>query len=685
MTMGLDSTVVTLNNLLKLNFTDEFQAFLESPKTFFSIPDYQREYKWEKPKIKTFVSNVMQRSKFLGIITTEIPNQPYLSIVDGQQRLTTIMLMLVWLYNACAEEGETETQQEILELITYQNDGHLRFKLENASVGEYLHLATDSSGCKRIKLEINPLVDIFKQAKQFSEAWNTIDGAASDMRMKNPDVTLDEYKQKLLDCEILLFSQKNTDGLQQGSIEEIYIDINEKSQKLDPEDIFKGHCFAICKTNAQQKQVKTLWRSAKKNFFSMEHVFMQTNMDMFLHYYLLTQEALRDLRKDIKTDLTIDGESIIAQRYNTPTKVINLITDINKYQANLLEFKSGLASVRPEFANIMTASAQELGNNCDRLIEIQSILNDIISCKQNLFKLPLFYFIDLNMRRAPTEKPSYAQLSGFIYLYYVYMFLFARISSSRKRGDLANSLIYKIQSGQSFLLQFIKEIKSYANGLNLELDEKVLKDVNARKHLYQILDYFDAGAAPIPAVSDSDFSFKMRLFPDTYNVEHLVVHKSHSITWTSAHYDERSPQANTEYEFSTEDFRTCQAWIKPNNHWANFIWIDETFNREQLKNKDVISKLLLLRGHCLKGNPPENGTYAKKHVHIELICQCLMNTTGFDELYLAHQNDAPRTTVRDCYQTFIDNYFSEENTAVLSRVVSEKFSGILNSLYGLVQ
>ena len=121
--------------------------------------------------------------------------------------------------------------------------------------------------------------------------------------------------------------KKNTDGLQQGSIEEIYIDINEKSQKLDPEDIFKGHCFAICKTDAQQKQVKVLWRSVKKNFFSMGHVFKQINMDTFLHYYLLTQEATRPLRKDIKKDLTIDGDNIITQRYNTPTKVINLITD----------------------------------------------------------------------------------------------------------------------------------------------------------------------------------------------------------------------------------------------------------------------------------------------------------------------------------------------------------------------
>ena len=61
--------------------------------------------------------------------------------------------------------------------------------------------------------------------------------------------------------------------MQQGSSEEIYIDINEKSQRLDPEDIFKGHCFAICKTPNQQTQVKNLWRSIKQHYFELNQIF----------------------------------------------------------------------------------------------------------------------------------------------------------------------------------------------------------------------------------------------------------------------------------------------------------------------------------------------------------------------------------------------------------------------------
>jgi len=560
----------------------------------------------------------------------------------------------------------------------------LKFILENASVGEYLHLETDANGIKRIKLEINSQTDIFRQSSQFVNAWNIIGQTAADTRAKNPTTTLDGYKQKLLDCKMLIFAQKNTDGVQQGSIEEIYIDINEKSQKLDHEDIFKGHCFAICKTMTTQAQVKQLWRTIKQQFFSMDEILKKTDMDSFLHYYLLTQEATKETRKDIKKDLTIDGESVITRDFNSPTKVKNLLEDIELYQANILEFNNGLNCAQPEFADIMTASAQEIGNNRAQLFEIQTIIKELFACQQNLFKLPAFYFVDKHMRKPVGEKLTYAQLSGFIYLYYIYMFLFARLVSSRKRADLANGLIKNIHSGEGFLLQFIKEIKDYSDSLAWTLEEKGLKS-EARKHLYQLLDYFQATSTATPATNDSDLSIKMRLFPNTYNMEHLIVHKSHKITWRSANYTDQNTPENTEYKFTTNDFRTCQPWIKPNNQWANFIWIDSTFNRDTLKNYDIITKIKLLRGDCAKDNPPANNTYAKKHAHIEMICQHIMRTAGFDQLYEAYRTDAARDVVRDRYQAFIDNYFAEDSTKALCQKLNEKFSAQLGLLYELVQ
>ena len=520
--MDLESTIVTISNLLKLDFENSFSDFIQPQKQIMSIPDYQREYKWEKSKIKIFVDNVMQRSKFLGIFTVEVPESNFLSLVDGQQRLTTIILMLAQLYNACADEGETETQDELETLITCEINGHRILKLDNGSVGEYLHFVREQDGKRKINLEINPALDIYKQSGKFAEAWNIIRKEIYEIRQRNPDITLDVYKQQLLDCRILLFAQKNTANMQQGSSEEIYIDINEKAQKLDPEDIFKGHCFAICKTVVQQNRVKILWRSIKQKFFSMDQIFKKVDMGVFLHFYLLTQEATKTPRQDIKKDLTINGENVITQRYNSPTKVINLLKDMETYQENLIDFMSKLSIVRYQYSEIMNASAQVIGNNMDRINEFASILTTIITCNQNLFKLPLFYLIDENYRKEPADKLSYNQLSNFIYLYYVYMFLFSRLGGSRKREDLANDLIYKIQADENFIIQFIREIKDYGKGFEIAIDEKALKNEATRKQLYSILDYFKPVSQNTPATCDADLFVKFQLFPENYNLEHLI-------------------------------------------------------------------------------------------------------------------------------------------------------------------
>lgn len=682
--MDLKSTIVTINNLLKLDFESSFSDFIQSQKQLMAIPDYQREYKWEKSKIKTFVDNVMQRSKFLGIITVEAPISNFLSLVDGQQRLTTIILMLAQLYNACADEDETETQDEIEALITCEINGHRVLKLENGSVGEYLHFVREPDNKRRINLDINPAVDIYKQSSKFKDAWNIIEKEIYEMRQRNPDVTLDVYKQQLLDCKILLFAQKNTANMQQGSSEEIYIDINEKAQKLDPEDIFKGHCFAICKTVQQQDRVKILWRSIKQKFFSMDQIFKKADMGVFLHFYLLTQEATKTPRQDIKKDLTISGENVITQRYNTPTKVINLLKDMETYQKNLLDFVSKLSIIRYQYAEIMNASAQDLGNNGDRIKEFASILTNIITCNQNLFKLPLFYLIDKNYRKEPADKLSYNQLSVFIYLYYVYMFLFSRLGGSRKREDLANDLIYKVQANEDFLIQFIKEIKDYGNGFEIATDEKALKDEATRKQLYSILDYFKPSSQNTPATCDADLSVKFQLFPENYNLEHLIVNQSHNILWRSAAYDEAHPDPNFKHRFTINDFRMCPAWVGPNNCWANFIWIDKDFNRDSLKNKDIINKIIILRGTYVASEAPHNGTYAKKHSHIEIICQHIMKTNGYGELLTAYNNNEPRADVLRRYQTFINNYFSEDSLKELQDTLTNEFVQKLQELYQMI-
>lgn len=689
--MGLDATVLTLNELLRCDFDDDFKKFLQRDITHYSIPDYQREYKWDKARIKTFVNNVLDRSKFLGILTAEKSDQDCLYIVDGQQRLTTTVLLLAWLYNACAEENERENQSEIMELLTYPVNNCRDIVLRNSSVGNFLKVVKNESGRTTIQLEISEDSDIYHQKEVFETAWKTINSVATE-KWKKSERTLQDYKECVLDCGVLLFVQSNDDKKQQGSIEEIYIDINEKSQRLDPEDIFKGHCFALCKTAATQEKVKKLWKSVKKNLYSMDGLLNKRDMSVFLHFYLLAKEACKDKPRDINKELKIAGEHIIPLEYKTSTKVVDLLEGIDRYLTNIIVFRNEMINCEsPKFTEVMFASENDIGSveRKSLLQDMRKILKDLFGCKQDLFKLPMFYAIDKYSSMDASDRLSYEQWSAFVFLYNIYMFMFARMDVSKSRESLPKDLIRYIATNDDCIGQFIKTIRdSYRKGddnspLKIKLSMLCGKnrDDETRRHLYQILDYFEVKEHTDKKTGKTRLLFKMKLYPVSYNVEHLIISQSQGIAWK---VDPSNSKSDTLYEFAKTDFTACEAWRADNCHWANYIWIDRDFNANELCNYDIITKVYLLRGTLDKEEKPAKKTMAKKHTHIEIICQHIMHTTGFDELVQAHRDQASKDDVAKYYVLFMNNYFSENSTEQLCQRFNGAFSDCLAELFKYV-
>src|SRR5215475_1380268 len=96
------------------------QQLLQSQS--FSIDEYQREYKWERKNIDELLSDLLDKFKscyqdghetkmvinyedyFLGsIIISKRNGKSYL--VDGQQRVTSLTLLLIYLYRAAKEKN----------------------------------------------------------------------------------------------------------------------------------------------------------------------------------------------------------------------------------------------------------------------------------------------------------------------------------------------------------------------------------------------------------------------------------------------------------------------------------------------------------------------------------------------------------------------------------------------------
>ena len=71
-----------------------------SPDSLFKIPLYQRPYSWQDEEVETLWNDLYDAytcqknpNYFLGSIITISSENSYQDIVDGQQRLTTLMIL----------------------------------------------------------------------------------------------------------------------------------------------------------------------------------------------------------------------------------------------------------------------------------------------------------------------------------------------------------------------------------------------------------------------------------------------------------------------------------------------------------------------------------------------------------------------------------------------------------------
>lgn len=102
------------------------REFFEGDKQFF-IPVYQRAYSWEEPQWKTFLEDLEEATKgenhyFFGNVLLEtIEHDRLFDIIDGQQRLTTIVIFVRCLVNVLDSKGYDKEQLDYIKQDYLEN------------------------------------------------------------------------------------------------------------------------------------------------------------------------------------------------------------------------------------------------------------------------------------------------------------------------------------------------------------------------------------------------------------------------------------------------------------------------------------------------------------------------------------------------------------------------------------
>lgn len=210
------------------SFDDNFRplpiADLLDGQHRFIIPSFQRGYRWEKKQVLDLLEDIKQfanddttnsDSYFLQPIVvkaTQYKEKRYWEVLDGQQRLTTMLLLLKRLMSRLGDD-EKEVYADSLYTIAYANRPQLSFDNPNAadSIDSYFLASAKQiiddwfKEQARKKQNLNNFTGtlLYKQKRQVKIIWYAIDETSNDLLSINIFNRLNKGKISLTSSELI--------------------------------------------------------------------------------------------------------------------------------------------------------------------------------------------------------------------------------------------------------------------------------------------------------------------------------------------------------------------------------------------------------------------------------------------------------------------------------------------------
>lgn len=628
--MEIKSFVATIAEFFLMDRQEEPNFDLTRKK--YVIPKYQREYKWTEEKVHTLIADINNRDKFLGnLILNKVSD--YYEIVDGQQRITTIMLILLALFNRNKLPTGAALSEEQRNLLRYIYKNHSPV-LENETIGDYIDLQANE-----ILLSIPEANDIYYQKSIFENLYRTI---MSDLNQIDDLVS---FQKKVLDCQVLVLIG-DTHRRQNESIEEIFLDINFKSQLLDVADIFKGYCFKNYPATYHD-ELKGQWTTVRKYMKAFERIgYIDTDTCTYLYHYLLSRpDTYR-----IPSNLSYNGKHYLEGKGHTRTKA--LLVDMGSYGEHITSFIENLSKDTYYFEDVCSDAARYRTDIVNHQKMKQMLKAIILNTNVQYYKFPLFMVLHYLLKYDELKMAfPYESLKKFITNYYCYSFLFINDKRNKNKTAIDQTIfnqLYQIESGSSAdqvihgLLVATKELRrtylSEYKQFTTFSDEKAFA-------LYSLIDNYS------PADNYLDLLYSLPAF----NKEHLIAHGNPAlnVTWV---------ESGNEFTFSLNELlgrpngKTYRA-KQYRTLTANYIILPVDLNAT-LGHMDIVQKITKIKGHYLR-----EGVSIPKHIAV-----FISHIESFDEYAalteLKGQSKA-ENDIKNAYKLFVNAYFSEESQRIL--------------------
>jgi len=466
----------------------------------YIVPYFQRPYVWDEDNWVSFWENILQiykdyqegkdREHFIGTLilkqkTAEELGQNQYDLIDGQQRLTTVSILLRCFYDSC-KGSLPKLKEQINRLLILENaKGEEFIKIRNCRIDLPYFTALIQDG----KTESLP-----NPEHRILRAYNYFKGQVQSFSDNEIDILIKIILEKVPVISMLLSSDDD---------EQVIFDtINSLGVKLTTAELLKNHIF---KDEKLENLYTTLWEPVFEaneltvQFWDKDKTagrIIRKNIEVLLYCYLMITT-----QREIQLDSLYKEYKNWLKDQSTDEKRSFLI-DLKQYAEYFDDFPEGEQLNEMSYAedekrffhiieNLSITTAYPL------ILFIYREVTDITE-RVNILKLLESYLVRRNICRLTTKNYNN-----------IFISMIRKLMKQRDEGEKIS-----VDSIRDILSSFTEETNKFPDDgeLKAAFKESALSNQNAREILYLIALY--QKASPLADIGKLSLS--------SYSVEHMM-------------------------------------------------------------------------------------------------------------------------------------------------------------------
>ncbi len=309
----------------KLNIDQKsIRELLTDKKADFLIPDYQRPYAWGEDECATlwddlftfaFPDNNYEKfddksdEYFLGPIVTFKNERGQLEIIDGQQRLTTTMLLLRAFYDKFTkmQDGPSTTMREAIARCIWKTDEFDKPNMELLKIDSEVASDKDKNEFLEI-LRTGVIGSGWKSvyAKNFTFFQTKIEWLVSEFS------TYTAYMATRLINNVILLP---IEAESQDTALRIFSTLNDRGLPLSDADIFKSQLYKYYSGMGVKDDFVKRWKKLEEGANKIFHPWHGTPMDELFTRYMYYRRAKKGIYNTTTASLrdffSVDGYAML--------------------------------------------------------------------------------------------------------------------------------------------------------------------------------------------------------------------------------------------------------------------------------------------------------------------------------------------------------------------------------------